>query len=51
LDEGFAEFREGESTPERVGRRKLYVTITAPGRRALQQSLGVVDAVHSGVLV
>jgi PadR family transcriptional regulator, regulatory protein PadR len=50
LDEkGFVKFREGEPTPERGGRRKLYVTITAPGQRALQESLNVVNALNAWV--
>ena len=50
LDEkGFVKFREGEPTPERGGRRKLYVTITAPGQKALREALHVVDALRDGV--
>jgi DNA-binding PadR family transcriptional regulator len=48
LDEkGFVKFREGEPTKERGGRRKLYVTITAPGQRALHEARDVADALSA----
>ena len=50
LDEkGFVKFREGEPTAERGGRAKLYVTITAPGQRALREALSVTDALGGWV--
>jgi DNA-binding PadR family transcriptional regulator len=48
-EKGFVKFREGEPTPERGGRRKLYVIITAPGQKALQESLSVTDSLRAWV--
>jgi PadR family transcriptional regulator, regulatory protein PadR len=48
-EKGFIKTREGEPTKERGGRRKLYVTITAPGQRVLQESLSVTDALNAWV--
>jgi DNA-binding PadR family transcriptional regulator len=45
-EKGFVKFREGEPTPERGGRRKLYVTITADGQRVLQESLRVANELN-----
>src|SRR5262245_11322866 len=45
---GYLKSRLGESTATRGGKRKLYVTITAPGQSALQQSLQALDSLRSG---
>ena len=37
-DKGFLKSRQGEATPQRGGRAKLYFTITAPGEKTLQAS-------------
>ena len=38
-DKGFLESRQGQTTPQRGGRAKLYFTITAPGEATLKESL------------
>src|SRR5215468_3329548 len=43
-EKGFVKSRQGEATAERGGKRKLLFTITAPGQRALRESL---QAIHS----
>jgi DNA-binding PadR family transcriptional regulator len=48
-EKGFVKSRQGEATPERGGKRKLYFTITAPGRRALSESLQAIDALSHGL--
>jgi DNA-binding PadR family transcriptional regulator len=47
-EKGFVKSRQGEATPERGGKRKLYFSITAPGRRALTESLQAIDALSYG---
>ncbi len=48
-EKGFVKSRQGEATPERGGKRKLYFTITAPGQRALKESLQAIDALSHGL--
>ena len=48
-EKGFVRSRQGEATPERGGKRKLYFTITAPGRRALNESLRAIDSLSHGL--
>jgi DNA-binding PadR family transcriptional regulator len=38
-EKGFVRSKQGEATPERGGRRKLYFSMTAPGKKALDESL------------
>jgi DNA-binding PadR family transcriptional regulator len=42
-EKGFVRSKQGEATAERGGKRKLYFSLTAPGRRALDHSM---NAVH-----
>jgi DNA-binding PadR family transcriptional regulator len=46
---GFVQSRQGEPTPERGGRRKLYFVATTRGRLALEGSLAIMDALRNGV--
>lgn len=46
---GFVKLRQGESTPERGGRAKLYFRITAPGQIALKESLRATAALQKGL--
>jgi DNA-binding PadR family transcriptional regulator len=46
---GYIESRPGEPTAERGGRRKLYVTITADGQTALQESLKAISLLQRGL--
>jgi DNA-binding PadR family transcriptional regulator len=46
-EKGFVKCRDGEPTKERGGRHKIYVTITAPGQRALRDALDVADALNA----
>jgi PadR family transcriptional regulator PadR len=48
-EKGFVKSRQGEATPERGGKRKLYFSITAPGRRAVTESLQAIDALSYGL--
>ena len=48
-EKGFIKSRQGEATPERGGKRKLYFTITAPGQLALRQSLQAIDGLRQGL--
>jgi DNA-binding PadR family transcriptional regulator len=48
-EKGFVKSRQGESTPERGGRAKLYFTITAPGQVALKESLRATAALQRGL--
>jgi len=49
-DKGFISTRRGEPTPERGGRAKLYVSLTATGHTALQNELKVIDGLRGGRL-
>jgi PadR family transcriptional regulator, regulatory protein PadR len=48
-DKGFLESRQGEATPQRGGRAKLYFTITAPGEKTLQASLKATRSLQRGL--
>jgi len=48
-EKGFVKSRQGEATPERGGKRKLYFTITARGQHTLRQSLQAIDALSHGL--
>jgi PadR family transcriptional regulator, regulatory protein PadR len=48
-EKGFVKSRQGEPTAERGGRRKLYFTVTAPGERALRQSLQSIKSLERGL--
>jgi DNA-binding PadR family transcriptional regulator len=48
-EKGFIRSRQGEPTPERGGRRKLYVTVTAAGQATLRQSLRAVSSLQRGL--
>jgi DNA-binding PadR family transcriptional regulator len=48
-EKGFVKSRQGEATAQRGGKRKLYFTITAPGQRALRESLQAIDALSHGL--
>lgn len=37
-EKGFVKLKEGDSTPERGGRRKIFYTITKAGIRALERT-------------
>jgi PadR family transcriptional regulator PadR len=41
-EKGFVRSKPGEATPERGGKRKLYFALTAPGQKALSESLRAV---------
>ena len=43
-DKGFVRSKQGAATRERGGKRKLYFSLTAPGQKALSESL---RAMHS----
>jgi len=38
-EKGFVRSKQGEATRERGGRRKLYFWLTAPGKKALTESI------------
>jgi PadR family transcriptional regulator, regulatory protein PadR len=46
---GYVVSRQGEATPVRGGRRKLYFTVTAPGQNALRQSLRAIRSLEHGL--
>ena len=47
LDEkGFVRSKQGEATRERGGRRKLYFMLTAPGKRALTDSMNAMGSLR-----
>ena len=48
-EKGFLESSEGETTPERGGRRKRYYKVTKTGVRALQQAKDVRDGMWKSV--
>jgi PadR family transcriptional regulator PadR len=41
-EKGFVRSKQGEATPERGGKRKLYFSLTATGQKALNESLKAV---------
>ncbi len=42
-EKGFLESKEGETTPERGGRRKRYYRVTKAGARAMQEAKSLRD--------
>lgn len=44
---GFVKSKQGEATPERGGRAKLYFNLTAPGQATLRASLRVIDKMRA----
>jgi PadR family transcriptional regulator len=48
-ERGMVKSREGEPTPQRGGRAKLYFSLTGLGQRALSQSLREMDAMREGL--
>jgi DNA-binding PadR family transcriptional regulator len=48
---GFVKTKQGEATPERGGRAKLYFNLTAPGQSALQASLNAIDKLRSNTVL
>jgi PadR family transcriptional regulator, regulatory protein PadR len=46
---GFVKSRQGEPTPERGGRRKMYFQLTGTGAKALNQSLRALSALSQGL--
>jgi DNA-binding PadR family transcriptional regulator len=46
---GYVKSRHGETTPERGGKRKLYITITAPGEVALRQAWNAIVSLRRGI--
>jgi PadR family transcriptional regulator PadR len=44
---GFVKAKQGEATPERGGRAKLYFNLTGSGQSALQASLQAIDNLRS----
>jgi PadR family transcriptional regulator PadR len=48
-EKGFVKSRQGESTKERGGKRKLYFTITGPGQHTLRQSLQAIHSLSHGL--
>jgi PadR family transcriptional regulator PadR len=48
-EKGFVKSRQGEPTPERGGRRKMYFELTGTGAKALNQSLSALSALSQGL--
>jgi len=48
---GFLKSKDGEPTPERGGRKKLYFSLTASGEAALSNSLKAVGSLARGTKV
>ncbi len=48
-EKGFIESREGETTPERGGRRKRYYRVTKAGARAMQEAKNLRDQMWKSV--
>ena len=48
-EKGYIQSRDGESTPERVGRPKRYVEITALGKKAMEYSKNTRDSLWKAV--
>jgi PadR family transcriptional regulator, regulatory protein PadR len=48
-EKGFVSSRKGEPSKRPGGRRKLFFTITAPGERALNESLRATKALARGL--
>lgn len=45
VEKGYLQTREGDPTPERGGRRKLYFKLTEEGKKALRE----IQRVHSAI--
>lgn len=45
---GFLKSKDGEATPERGGRKKLYFSLTASGEAALENSLRALGSLLRG---
>ncbi len=45
-EKGFVKSKHGEATAQRGGRRRLYFSITAQGKKALSESLRAVNALR-----
>jgi PadR family transcriptional regulator, regulatory protein PadR len=43
-EKGFVKSKQGEATPERGGRRKLYFSVTGSGERVLKEAREAFDA-------
>jgi DNA-binding PadR family transcriptional regulator len=48
-EKGFVKSRQGEITPTRGGKRKLYFTVTATGQHTLRESLEVISSLKRGI--
>jgi PadR family transcriptional regulator PadR len=48
-EKGFVKSRQGEATPARGGKRKLFFTITGPGQHTLRQSLQAIHSLSHGL--
>lgn len=48
-EKGFIESREGETTPERGGRRKRYYRVTKAGAKAMQEAKNLRDQMWKSV--
>jgi DNA-binding PadR family transcriptional regulator len=48
---GFVESRQGEATPERGGRAKMYFELTGLGHKALDASLHAIDRMRAGIVI
>jgi PadR family transcriptional regulator PadR len=48
-EKGFIKSRQGESTPQRGGRRKLHFTVTAAGQKTLKESLRAISSLQRGL--
>lgn len=46
---GFVKSRQGEATPERGGRAKMYFELTGLGQKALDASLNAIDRMRAGI--
>ena len=45
VEKGYLQTKEGEPTPERGGRRKLYFSLTNEGKKALRE----IQRIHSAI--
>ena len=45
-EKGFVRSKQGEATRERGGRRKLYFSLTAPGKKALTDSMNATGSLR-----
>lgn len=47
---GFVKSRQGEATPERGGRAKMFFELTGLGQKALDASLNAIDLMRADIL-